>query len=94
MATVVHGDFEWEEQKAAQNRRKHGVSFAEAALAMRDAQALDFDDVTVPQNIVTLAASPRGAIPYVVSTQRGERIRIISARTATSHERRLYEEGE
>jgi len=34
--TVVHGDFEWDEDKAATNLAKHGVSFEEAVLAMRD----------------------------------------------------------
>lgn len=36
MATVVEGDFEWDEDKAASNAAKHGVSFEEAATAERD----------------------------------------------------------
>jgi uncharacterized DUF497 family protein len=40
----VHGDFEWDEAKAASNASKHGVNFEEAALAMRDPFSQDFDD--------------------------------------------------
>ena len=92
--TVIHGDFEWDADKAAQNLANHGVMFEEAALAMTDPLSIDFDDLARPQNIVTLAASPNGAILYVVSTDRDSRIRIISARKATAHERRIYQEGE
>lgn len=94
MPTVVHGDFEWDEAKAETNRSKHGVSFQEAALAMKDPLSLDFDDLVEPENVVTLAASPGGRILYVVSTVRGDRLRIISARDATPNERRRYEEAE
>jgi uncharacterized DUF497 family protein len=92
--TVVHGDFEWDAEKADLNSAKHGVSFEEAALAMRDPLAIDFDDLAEPENVVTLAASPTGAILYMVSTDRGDRLRIISARRATPHERRSYEDSD
>jgi uncharacterized DUF497 family protein len=94
MPTVVHGDFEWDADKAVQNVANHGVTFEEAALAMTDPLSIDFDDLAQPQNIVTLAATPGGAILYVVSTDRDSRIRIISARKATTHERRIYQEGD
>jgi len=55
---------------------------------------LDFDDLVEPDNLITLAASPSGRILYIVSTIRDERIRIISARDATSTERRRYEEAD
>jgi uncharacterized DUF497 family protein len=61
---------------------------------MQDALAIDFDDALEPRNLVTLAASPTGAILYIVSTERDDRIRIISARRTTSHARRIYEEGD
>jgi len=92
--TVVHGDFEWDDAKAATNIAKHGVGFEEAALAMKDPFSQDFDDGLRPANLVTLAASPSGRILYIVSTESDHRIRIISARDATRHERRLYEETE
>ena len=92
--TAVHGDFEWDENKAARNLAKHGVTFEEAALAMKDSLSLDFEDLVEPTHLITLATSPARRILYIVSTESGDRIRIISAREATRHERRLYEEGE
>jgi uncharacterized DUF497 family protein len=92
--TVIRGDFEWDDHKAERNLADHGVAFQDAALAMTDPMSIDFDDLARPENVVTLAASPSGAILYIVSTDRDERIRIISARRATTHERRIYEEGE
>jgi uncharacterized DUF497 family protein len=70
------------------------VTFEEAALAMKDPFAVDFEDLVEPTRLVTLAATLGGRILYVVSTESGNRIRIISAREVTRHERRLYEEGE
>jgi hypothetical protein len=92
VATVIFGNFEWDDQKASSNRAKHTVSFEQAAEAMRDPFAVDFEDIAHPENLVTLAMSPRDRILYIVTTQRGERVRLISARVATSHERRIYEE--
>jgi len=94
VATVVHGDFEWDDEKAESNLAKHGVSFQEAVLAMKDALSLDFDDLVEPDNLITLAALADGRILYIVSTVRDDRLRIISAREATSNERRLYEEAD
>ena len=90
--TVVHGDFEWDDEKAENNLAKHGVAFEEAALAMKDPLSLDFEDLVELDNLITLAASPSGRILYIVSTVRDDRLRIISARDATSNERRRYEE--
>ena len=89
--TVVHGDFEWDADKAATNIAKHGVSFEEAASAMSDPVSQDFADGLQPANLVTLAATSFGRILYIVSTERDRCIRIISARDATRHERRRYE---
>jgi len=92
VAMVIFGDFEWDSEKASTNRKKHQVSFEEAAEAMCDPLSVDFEDIEHPENTLTLAMSPRDRILYVVTTERGDRVRIISARVATSHERRLYEE--
>ena len=94
MATVEYGDFEWDDAKAESNLAKHGVAFEEAILAMKDPLSLDFDGLFEPDNLITLAASPGGRILYIVSTVRDDRIRIISARDATPHERRRYEEAD
>jgi uncharacterized DUF497 family protein len=92
--TVVHGDFEWDSDKAQVNASKHGVTFEEAAVAMTDPMAVDFDDVDDPNRLITLATSPMNRILCVVTTEPGARTRIISARRATTHERRIYEEGD
>ena len=94
MPTVVHGDFEWDADKARVNISKHRVTFEEAAVAMTDPMAVDFDDAKYPDRVITLARSPLDRILYVVTTESGARTRIISARRATSHERRIYEEGD
>jgi uncharacterized DUF497 family protein len=92
--TVVHGEFEWDADKAAANASKHGVTFEEAAVAMTDPMAVDFNDRKYPDRLITVAISPLDRILYVVTTESGARTRIISARRATSHERRIYEEGD
>lgn len=91
---MVHGDFEWDDHKAESNAAKHGVSFEEAALAMLDPISLDFEDLVEHENLITLAAAPTGRILYIVSTVRGDRLRLISARLATLSERRRYEEAD
>jgi uncharacterized protein len=88
--------FEWDPKKAASNLRKHGVSFEEAATVFEDDLSLTGDDpdhsVDEPRQ-VTFGISSAGHLLVVLHTERGERIRIISARTVTGPERRIYEEG-
>lgn len=91
MPTIVHGDFEWDDEKARKNVEKHGVTFEEAVLALGDHFAFEFGDDGNPENSITLAAWPPERILYVVSTIRGERIRIISARNAIKSERKRYD---
>jgi uncharacterized DUF497 family protein len=86
VATVVRGDFEWDDEKAAENLRKHGVTFETAAIAVTDPFAIDFEDAMFPDRLATLASAGDSAILYVVTTDQESRIRIISARRATSHE--------
>jgi uncharacterized protein len=88
--------FEWDPAKAASNRHKHGVSFEEAATVFLDAYARIFDDPSGagPEPrflLVGLSAARR--ILIVVHVERGEHLRIISAREATRRERRSLEEG-
>jgi len=88
-------NFEWDPAKASQNRRKHGVSFHEAAVVFGDPLALTFDDPdhsVEEQRFITIGTSNAKRILMVAHTDRGERIRIISAREATRHERKHYEE--
>jgi uncharacterized protein len=92
MPTIVHGEFEWDDEKARKNVEKHGVTFEEAVRALGDYFAFDFVDDGDPENLITLAASSSERILYVVSTIRGERVRIISARYAIKSERKRYEQ--
>ena len=91
MGTVVFGDFEWDEQKAAANRSKHGVSFEEAASVFLDLDYLLVADALEPDRFVALGFSAFARFLVVVHCERVERIRIISARRATSRERVTYE---
>ena len=91
--TVVEGDFEWDVLKASSNLLKHGVSFPEAATVFADPMAVYLDDGSGIGRMVVIGRSLRERVLYVVSIERRERDRIISARSATAAERALYETG-
>lgn len=93
MPTVVEGDFEWDSAKAESNLEKHGVSFPEAATVFADPIALYLDDGTGTGNMVVIGTSLRERLLYVVHVERGQRDRIISARTANATERSVYGSG-
>ncbi len=87
---------EWDPAKAATNLRKHKISFEEAAMALADDLSLtgsDPDHSTVERRFVTFGMSAEGQLLAVSHTERGDVLRIISARRATRHERKVYEEG-
>jgi uncharacterized DUF497 family protein len=85
--------FEWDPRKAAGNQRKHGVSFGEAATCFADPLALLLEDKAEPDRAVLIGVSARERLLFTVFVELDdERIRIISARRATRHERRYYEE--
>jgi hypothetical protein len=89
-------DFEWDSAKAAANVKKHGVSFEEAVSALRDdlaATARDLAHSAVEFRFITFGVSASGRLLAVSHTERGNRIRIISARLATRMERKIYEES-
>ncbi len=86
--------FEWDEKKAGTNLGKHGVSFEEAATVFGDPLSLTIADPLhsdMEDRSIIMGTSERRRLLVVVFTERGERIRIISARAATAHERRAYE---
>lgn len=88
-------EFEWDPAKADSNHEKHGVSFDEAATAFGDPLSLtiaDPDHSDDEDRFVLLGETFAGRLVVVVHTERGERVRIISARLATPRERRSYEE--
>lgn len=89
--------FEWDQDKAKSNLRKHSVSFEEALTAILDPfsrTALDPDHSGGEYRFVTFGVSARQRLLTVSYTERENRIRIISARLATKREREIYEEYE
>lgn len=87
-------EFEWDEGKAEGNQSKHGVSFEEAAEVFFDPFYQTGDaSVDEEQRDFVLGYSLSLRVLLVVYTERGERIRIISARPATRSERKVYEDG-
>ena len=88
--------FEWDARKAASNLKRHGVSFQEAIGVFTDPLARIFDDEDHgidEQRELIIGHSTRQRVLLVAFTQRETTIRIISARKATAHERKVYEEG-
>ncbi len=87
--------FEWDEKKAANNVRKHGIDFADAVGVFDDLYALDMLDESDPgeERRIALGSDILGRIVVVVYAYRHDRVRMISARKATGRERRAYWEG-
>ncbi len=88
--------FEWGPVKARQNFHKHGVSFEEASSIFYDPLAVTGADPNHSEDeerLITFGISSQGRLLVVSQTERGEAIRIISARVATQSERHIYEES-
>jgi uncharacterized protein len=86
--------FEWDREKGKRNLRKHGVSFDEAVTVFYDPLSATFDDSdhsVEEQRLITVGSSSRGRLLVVSHTERGNAIRIISARPATAQERKRHE---
>ncbi len=89
--------FEWDGEKARQNLAKHSISFEEAATVLGDPLSLTIEDSahsTDEDRLITIGNSAGQRLLVVAHVERGERIRIISARRATRHERLDYEQGQ
>ena len=87
--------FEWDGDKAKSNSVKHGISFEEASTVFGDPRSLTIPDPihsAAENRFVITGTSHRGKLLVVVHTERGDNIRIISARPASRRERRTYEE--
>lgn len=87
-------DFEWDAAKADSNQKKHGVSFEEASTAFGDPLSLTIPDPDHSQEedrFVLMGETYQRRLVVVVFTERGDRLRLISARLATRRERRTYE---
>jgi uncharacterized protein len=88
--------FEWDEQKAADNAQKHGVTFEEASTAFGDPLSVTIDDPDhseAEDRFVLLGMSHTGRLVVVVHTARGDAIRLVSARLAMRRERKDYEQA-
>ena len=87
--------FEWDEEKAQANLRKHGVSFEEAQTVFTDPLAMtipDPDHSIDEARFIIIGESDKKRIVVVAHTERKKKIRLISARKATRAERKKYEE--
>jgi uncharacterized protein len=89
-------EFEWDEDKASSNEKKHRVTFEEAASVFADPLAAIFDDEDhsdEEQREIIVGHSAKNRLLLVCFTERAGAIRIISARRATKGEHRDYEEN-
>lgn len=88
--------FDWDNQKAANNIKKHKISFQEAASVLNDPLALTFDDPDHSigeYRLLTFGTTITGKLIIVSHTEINGLMRIISARLMEKHERKIYEEG-
>jgi uncharacterized protein len=88
--------FTWDPAKAAANLRKHGISFMEASTAFADPLSItipDPDHSVGEERLVLIGRSDRQHLVVVAHAERGDLIRIISARPANRRERKTYEEA-
>ena len=85
---------EWDPAKAQSNLEKHEVAFSDAVIVLEDPRALTIEDEHPQERrFITLGIDASGKLLVVVYTFRGDVVRLISARKATSRERKMYEEG-
>ncbi|HOC20352.1 MAG TPA: BrnT family toxin [Anaerolineae bacterium] len=87
---------EWDPTKARINQHKHGVTFEEAATVFSDPLSSTIPDPlhsAGEERFIIIGQSHQQRLLVVVHTDRGDNIRIISARVANAHERKTYEEA-
>ena len=85
--------YEWDESKAKKNVQKHKIQFADAIGVFEDERAVTIEEDHEDEiRMVTLGMDFLARVLVVVYTWRDEKIRLISARKATPHEREQYEE--
>jgi uncharacterized protein len=89
--------FKWDPRKGATNFKKHGIDFHEAATVLSDTLSTTFPDEDhsdpADKRFITVGMSKRQRVLVIVHTDEQDAVRIISARRATRHERKFYEEG-
>jgi uncharacterized protein len=87
--------FEWDEFKALSNKNKHNVTFEEATTAFQDPFLITFFDEYhsgYEDRFISIGLSERQRLLLIIHTDRGDAIRIISAREATRKEQGTYEQ--
>lgn len=92
----MSGRVEWDAAKAAANTDKHGVTFEEAATVFVDPLSITIPDPGhsfEEERFITMGLGAVGRLLVVIHTEHEETQRIITAREATTRERRIYESG-
>jgi len=88
--------FEWDKNKAKRNAAKHKVSFEEASTVFGDPLSITIEDQihsSIEERFITMGSSFSGNLLVVVHCDKGDTIRIVSARAATRKEKKTYEKG-
>ena len=91
---MENSEFQWDEEKAKSNLKKHGVSFEEGATIFNDpmiATILDPDHSKDEERFISIGMSVIRRLLTVIHTYRKDRLRLISARKATKAEKKNYE---
>ena len=94
-------DFDWDRRKAKVNTRKHGVTFEQAVTIFRDPNLLSIPDDEHSgdeERWITMGLDESGRLlvishKFELVREISARVRIISARKATTREKRRYEKG-
>lgn len=89
-------EFDWDLKKAASNLKKHEVSFKEAGTVFGDSLAVTYSDPDHSHSedrFLTFGMSQNNRLLVVSHTERKGKVRIISARLMTKHERKIYEKA-
>jgi uncharacterized DUF497 family protein len=92
----MEAEFEWDEEKADLNLKSHGIAFEEAKSVWEDLFNIElFDqDHSIDENrFLMIGESSEHRLLIISFTERGDKVRIISARELTPKERRDYEHG-
>ena len=87
-------NFEWDEDKAQENLKKHGIGFDEAISVFNDSLSLTIPDIkhsVGEERFIDIGLSNRNRLIIVVYTERNNVIRLISSRLATKKEKKSYE---
>ena len=89
--------FEWDEEKASANLKKHRVSFDEAVSAFDDPMLITFSDPLHSEGeerFLSIGISSKNRVLIIAHTDRANKVRIVNCRKATASERKQYEEKE